>query len=137
MLKKQPVVRWVTPHGNAECLSQPCRGRIPDPPPPYDFGTFDLVLAHLRYFVVTELDVIGRIQAWKEADVVFLQVPLLPATKHIFNEDVLPKLKKGMILINTSRGGERLYTLGVPRHGIAWHHCTTSRTTVVQPCELN
>ncbi|CAM9770698.1 unnamed protein product [Ascophyllum nodosum] len=44
-------------------------------------------------------------EAWKEADVVFLQIPLLPSTKHIFNEDVLPKLKKGMILINTSRGG--------------------------------
>lgn len=53
-----------------------------------------------------------RAQAWSMADVVFLQVPLLPSTMHMFNEDVLPKLKKGMALINTSRGGERqLFTL--------------------------
>ena len=32
-------------------------------------------------------------------------MPLLPATKHTINDDVLPKLKKGVILINTSRGG--------------------------------
>jgi D-lactate dehydrogenase len=32
-------------------------------------------------------------------------MPLLPATKHTLNKDVLPKLKKGMLLINTSRGG--------------------------------
>lgn len=38
---------------------------------------------------------------------VFLQAPLLPSTRHMLNEDVLPKLKKGMTLINTSRGGER------------------------------
>lgn len=39
---------------------------------------------------------------------VFLQVPLLPSTRHMINDDVLPKLKKGMTLINTSRGGEHL-----------------------------
>ncbi|CAN0238365.1 unnamed protein product, partial [Laminaria digitata] len=44
-------------------------------------------------------------QAWRESDVVFLQVPLLPSTRHMFNKDILPKLKKGMALINTSRGG--------------------------------
>ena len=32
-------------------------------------------------------------------------MPLLPATTHTINEDVLPMLKKGVILINTSRGG--------------------------------
>ena len=40
-----------------------------------------------------------------QSDVLFLMMPLLPATKHIINEAVLPKLKKGVILINTSRGG--------------------------------
>ncbi|CBJ30257.1 2-hydroxyacid dehydrogenase [Ectocarpus siliculosus] len=44
-------------------------------------------------------------EVWPEADVVFLQVPLLPSTRHMINDDVLPKLKKGMTLINTSRGG--------------------------------
>ncbi|CAM9954277.1 unnamed protein product [Choristocarpus tenellus] len=31
--------------------------------------------------------------------------PLLPSTKHMFNTDTLPKLKRGVIVINTSRGG--------------------------------
>lgn len=42
---------------------------------------------------------------WPQADIVFLQVPLFPSTRHMINDDVLPKLKKGMTLINTSRGG--------------------------------
>ncbi|CAM9735813.1 unnamed protein product, partial [Sphacelaria rigidula] len=46
-------------------------------------------------------------EAWRTADVIFLQVPLFPSTQHMFNEDVLPKLKKGVALINTSRGGAR------------------------------
>lgn len=40
---------------------------------------------------------------------VFLQTPLLPSTKHMLNADVLPKLKRGMALINTSRGGTTHY----------------------------
>ncbi|CAN0230435.1 unnamed protein product [Pylaiella littoralis] len=44
-------------------------------------------------------------EMWPEADIVFLQVPLFPSTRHMINDDVLPKLKKGMTLINTSRGG--------------------------------
>ncbi|CAM9401758.1 unnamed protein product [Hapterophycus canaliculatus] len=44
-------------------------------------------------------------EVWPQADVVFLQVPLFPSTRHMINDDVLPKLKKGMTLINTSRGG--------------------------------
>ncbi|CAM9665847.1 unnamed protein product [Scytosiphon promiscuus] len=44
-------------------------------------------------------------EMWPQADIVFLQVPLLPSTRHMINDDVLPKLKKGMTLINTSRGG--------------------------------
>lgn len=44
-------------------------------------------------------------EIYKNCDVIFLMMPLLPATKHTINADVLPKLKKGVILINTSRGG--------------------------------
>jgi lactate dehydrogenase-like 2-hydroxyacid dehydrogenase len=32
-------------------------------------------------------------------------VPLLPPTRHTINDDVLDKLKPGVILINSSRGG--------------------------------
>lgn len=48
---------------------------------------------------VTEDEIYGH------CDVIFLMMPLLPATKHTINADVLPKLKKGVLLINTSRGG--------------------------------
>lgn len=44
-------------------------------------------------------------EIYKNCDVIFLMMPLLPATKHTINAEVLPKLKKGVILINTSRGG--------------------------------
>eukprot|EP00903_Cladosiphon_okamuranus_P019710 g18112.t1 len=44
-------------------------------------------------------------EMWPQADIVFLQVPLFPSTRHMINDDVLPKLKRGMTLINTSRGG--------------------------------
>jgi D-lactate dehydrogenase len=40
-----------------------------------------------------------------QSDILFLMMPLLPATKYTINDAVLPKLKKGVILINTSRGG--------------------------------
>lgn len=41
---------------------------------------------------------------WGTSDVIFLMTPLFPQTHHMFNKSVLPKLKKGVYLINTSRG---------------------------------
>eukprot|EP00585_Thalassiosira_rotula_P002447 CAMPEP_0196132770 /NCGR_PEP_ID=MMETSP0910-20130528/2257_1 /TAXON_ID=49265 /ORGANISM="Thalassiosira rotula, Strain GSO102" /LENGTH=513 /DNA_ID=CAMNT_0041392409 /DNA_START=73 /DNA_END=1614 /DNA_ORIENTATION=+ len=48
---------------------------------------------------------VSQDEIWKNCDVIFLMMPLLPATKHTINEKVLSKLKKGVLLINTSRGG--------------------------------
>ena len=45
----------------------------------------------------------GEIQA--EADVVSLHCPLTPQTHHIVNARTLARAKRGMLLINTSRGG--------------------------------
>ena len=42
---------------------------------------------------------------YENCDVIFLMMPLLPPTKHTINKTMLHKLKKGVILINTSRGG--------------------------------
>jgi D-lactate dehydrogenase len=39
------------------------------------------------------------------ADVISLHSPLLPSTKHMINKDTIAKMKKGCVLINTSRGG--------------------------------
>ena len=50
----------------------------------------------LEYVTLSE---IGR-----KADIVSLHVPLFPETEHIINELVLMELKKGVIIINVSRG---------------------------------
>lgn len=41
----------------------------------------------------------------KESEILSLHCPLLPTTKHIINEETLLKMKNGVMLINTSRGG--------------------------------
>ena len=41
---------------------------------------------------------------FKQADIITLHVPSLPATKHLVNKERLRLVKKGALLINTSRG---------------------------------
>ncbi|RIK80481.1 MAG: hydroxyacid dehydrogenase [Planctomycetota bacterium] len=40
-----------------------------------------------------------------ECDIITLHCPLLPSTRHIVNAESLARVKRGMMLINTSRGG--------------------------------
>jgi D-lactate dehydrogenase len=40
-----------------------------------------------------------------ECDIVSLHCPLMEKTRHIINENTLSKMKKGAMLVNTSRGG--------------------------------
>ncbi|MEL7314918.1 MAG: NAD(P)-dependent oxidoreductase, partial [Cyanobacteria bacterium J06559_3] len=40
-----------------------------------------------------------------QSDIVSLHCPLLPTTKHMINADSLQHMKRGAMLINTSRGG--------------------------------
>jgi D-lactate dehydrogenase len=40
-----------------------------------------------------------------ESDIVSLHVPLMPQTKHMISSDRIKSMKKGVMLINTSRGG--------------------------------
>lgn len=44
-------------------------------------------------------------QIYKEADIISLHIPLKPETKYIIDQKSLSKMKKGVMLINTSRGG--------------------------------
>lgn len=44
-------------------------------------------------------------QVMAESDILSLHVPLLSSTKHMINQRTIKQLKKGLILINTSRGG--------------------------------
>jgi len=41
----------------------------------------------------------------KESDFISLSLPLVEETRNIINGDVMKKMKKGVIIINTSRGG--------------------------------
>ncbi|OQR84929.1 D-isomer specific 2-hydroxyacid dehydrogenase [Achlya hypogyna] len=40
-----------------------------------------------------------------QSDIISLHCPLFPSTHHIINDDSISKMKKGVMLINTSRGG--------------------------------
>ena len=42
---------------------------------------------------------------FEQSDIITLHVPLLPATRYLINKDTIRKMKKGVMLINTSRGG--------------------------------
>lgn len=42
---------------------------------------------------------------YTRSDLISLHVPLMPATHHLINSDALAKMKPGVILVNTGRGG--------------------------------
>ena len=44
-------------------------------------------------------------ELYKNSDVISLHCPLNDDTKHMINEETLQKCKKGVVIINTSRGG--------------------------------
>lgn len=44
-------------------------------------------------------------EVFKKADIISLHCPLVPETKGIVNSNSIAKMKKGVILINTARGG--------------------------------
>ena len=41
----------------------------------------------------------------RSADIICLHCPLLPQTKHLINEESLKTTKKGVVIVNTGRGG--------------------------------
>lgn len=41
----------------------------------------------------------------KQADIISLHIPLMPSTKHLIDTEHISLMKKGVMLINTSRGG--------------------------------
>ena len=48
---------------------------------------------------------VDRADLFRESDVISLHCPLLPATRHMIDADSLASMKRGVMLINTSRGG--------------------------------
>lgn len=47
---------------------------------------------------------VGYEELFRRSDIVTLHCPLVPATYHLINEETLAMMKRGVILINTSRG---------------------------------
>ena len=60
----------------------------------------DMELAQKLGFMYVDMD-----HLLSASDIITLHVPLTPETTHIINKDTLPKLKKGVVLLNTARGG--------------------------------
>ena len=62
-------------------------------------------------FVPAEVAAKAGVQAmtleemWPLCDFITLHVPLIPPTKHMINAGVLEKCKKGVRIVNCSRGG--------------------------------
>jgi len=48
---------------------------------------------------------VSKEELYRNADIIFLMLPLCPATHHTINEEAIEQMKPGVILINTSRGG--------------------------------
>ncbi len=44
-------------------------------------------------------------QVWERSDFITLHVPLIPSTKHMINSETIAKMKNGVVIINTARGG--------------------------------
>ncbi len=55
--------------------------------------------AEIGFIYVALDDLLAR------ADVISIHVPLLKSTRHLINDENVAKMKKGMIIINTARGG--------------------------------
>lgn len=48
---------------------------------------------------------VGLEEIYRESDVISIHVPLLPSTANLIGREAIKKMKDGVILINTSRGG--------------------------------
>lgn len=63
----------------------------------YDLYESDLVKEKANYVSLEEI--------WKEADVISLHTPLTEENFHLINQETLSRMKPGVVLINTARGG--------------------------------
>ncbi len=64
---------------------------------------------HIKYWDKRKLDVLARTVEWEEliasSDIISLHLPLTNSTQNIINEDVINRMKTGVLIINTARGG--------------------------------
>ena len=62
------------------------------------------------------VELVSLDELWKRADIITVHTPLTPQTKGIINDEVVPKLKKGVLLVNCARGG--IYDEGAVARGL-------------------
>lgn len=65
----------------------------------YDIIEYD-ELNNLDQFRYVELD-----ELYSTSDIISIHVPLLDATHHMIDKEAINKMKQGVIIVNTSRGG--------------------------------
>lgn len=53
----------------------------------------------------SNIDYVDKEDLFKESDIISIHCPLTNLTKHIINKNSISKMKKGVVIINTSRGG--------------------------------
>lgn len=52
-----------------------------------------------------EIEYVSRDEIFQKSDVISLHCPLMPDTHHLINEKSIEKMKRGVLIVNTSRGG--------------------------------
>lgn len=52
-----------------------------------------------------DITFVDKDELFKRSDIISIHCPLTPHTKHIINKSSIAKMKKGVVIINTSRGG--------------------------------
>ncbi len=55
--------------------------------------------------IETGVELVDLEQVWVESDVISLHCPLIRPTYHIINTNTISQMKRGVMLVNTSRGG--------------------------------
>jgi D-3-phosphoglycerate dehydrogenase len=51
------------------------------------------------------VELVSLEQIWQRADAITVHTPLTNATRGLINDEVIPRLKKGVLLVNCARGG--------------------------------
>ena len=62
-------------------------------------------LVYDRYPAADDLKYVGLDELFARSDVVSLHCPLTDETRHLIDAEAISKMKKGVVLVNTSRGG--------------------------------
>lgn len=56
-------------------------------------------------YPANDLNYVSLDEIFEKSDIISLHCPLTPETRHLINKDSIKKMKKGVAIINTSRGG--------------------------------